>query len=637
MWNKTKTDVREMVLNIETASDKIVERLEITDVSVNALRMLKEDIAVIRSATDETLSDYSDVLLRIQEYINKAVKNPDSFELYAERVHDHVRSYLLESNKFDADYEAGKDKAMEGRIKIKGITTEIEETEKRIKAIEEEWIINNYPTDSARYMALVSEHSGLLSGLKDKKSELSKLHRMNKANVSISSAVERRRSTESAMAGITMGADEYSDLVMENKELEGELFAELEAIDRIAGEVSDSPFMAEIDDTDFRRAIEETLLERLYRSDAKDYEDSVKAMPKDELNVAMLQVMRKITDLEGLIKDLRGEQKRQAERNQAQLDELLANTAYLSALRGDTTGDIVKEVEHHLSRNPADIQSAQLKIRACIELYCRFKKGIKLTDGLLFSPGEKVKQKFASSKPAAHDDELAGIYSSTNAFIHNENRLIIMSDAERKKNAEIIRENARKLHEWGVDQYDLTDGIKNYYVTRDEMLLKMLEDGRIDKNFVERESGSDDKLTRFFSDGRKLEKDLQALYVRIPEIRFKSLDDVKAYLDKADDTAKAYTEPKPQPVKTEVAKPVSPIGKQKPGRESVIMKYNPESKYGFIRNPDRPQDKKGIYFQVKGDDKGFVIGARVSFVMGRNYNGPCADEVQLVASAEVTD
>ena len=70
MWNKTKNDVREIVINIETASDKIVERLKITDVSVNALRRLKEDIDVIRSATDEILSKYSEVLCTIQNYIN---------------------------------------------------------------------------------------------------------------------------------------------------------------------------------------------------------------------------------------------------------------------------------------------------------------------------------------------------------------------------------------------------------------------------------------------------------------------------------------------------------------------------------------------------------------------------------------
>ena len=328
-----------------------------------------------------------------------------------------------------------------------------------------------------------------------------------------------------------------------------------------------------------------------------------------------------MSDLEGVISGLKGEQKKQAERTQAQLDELLSNTAYLSALREDSSGDIVKEVERHLSRTPADIQSAQFKIRSCIELYCRFVKGIKLTDHLLFPGGEKVYKKFASANVSEFDDELVNIYSDTNGYIHTENEMILMSDAERKRTVDRIRENARKLHDWKVDQYDIVEGIKKHYVTRDKMLLEMLEDGRIDKEFVEKESHSRSNLKYFFDEGSDIEDALRKLNADIPSVRFRSIDDVKDHLGMGNNIAEHTEATKPQAVKTEAIKPAPIIGNQKGRRESVILKYFPDRKYGFIRNPDRPNDPNGIHFEVRGNDRGYERGAKVSFVMGRNYKG----------------
>ena len=629
-------NAREKVLNIEIASDKIVERLKVTDVSVNALRRLKEDIAVIRAATDETLSSYSEVLDRILGYINDAVMDPDSIEFCAERVHDHVAGYILEHNRFDLDYEADKDKAIRGRISIKRTTAEIEEIEARMKDIEEEWISNNYPTDSARYKTLVSEHGNLQSMLNDMKFKLSALKRMNEANVSIRSAVERRQFTENVKAGITMGADEYSDLVMENKELESDLFAELEAIKRVSEEASVSSVMPEVDDSAFRRAVEETLLERMYKSNTAEYESRISTMQEDELLSAMLQVARRLGDLEGLVTELRGEQKRQAEQTREQLEELLANTAYLSAIREDTSGDIVKEVEHHLSRTPADIQSAQLKIRVCIELYCRFIKGIKLTDKLFFSAGEKVYKKFAAANAGEHDSELVKIYSATNAYIHTENKVIIMTDSERECAIAEIKENARKLHDWRIDQYDIRDGLKQYCITRDKMLLKILEDGKINKKFVDAESGTNGSLTLYFNEGADLLSTMRNLNVDIPSIRFKSMEDINAYLGAAESITDTSKVPEPVQARAEPVRVMQSLDNKKARRESEILKYFPESKYGFIKNPDKPNDNRGIHFKVKGDDRGYVRGAKVSYVMGKNYMGECAEDVILIASAQMT-
>ncbi len=644
MWNKTKTDVREIITKIEVASDRIVmeasgrnDKIKITDVFIDALRLLKDNIAIIRSATDDTLLKHSEILERILGYVNNAVAYPNSIELWVERVKDHVRDYIMENKSFDAKAEADKDTAIRGRVDIKRANDDIDRINRRMEAIKEDWITNGYSVNSPRYITQVSEYNTLEKDLESKKYELSTLQRMNMANSNIRSQVERRQATENAMAGITMTSEEYTALVMENREWESELSAELEVFERVGEEAWATSIAPKIDDTKFRRAIEETLLERLYKSNAEEYDSRVAVMPKDTLLDAMLQVIRKIDDVESLIESSVGDQKKQAEETRMLLDEMLANTSYIAAMREDMSGDITKEVGYCLSRKPADIQSAHLKIRNCIELFCRFRKGVDLNEKLFFHQGETGEAKIASVNKTEHDAEIANYYTNSNGFIHSENGFILMTDEERAREAESLREIAKNLHDWKIDEYDFSEGMKLHYVTRDQMLKQMIDEGRIDRNFVDAESKYRGKIYYYFVNLNSSYKLMKEQGIDVPWINFIRSDDVKRYLDERDSVCEKSAEPKSQEVKAEEIKPLAIENRRDNRLESEIIKYFPDAKYGFIRNPDKPDDPKGIYFRNLGDDTGFVRGARVSYVMGRNEMGPCAKNVTPVASAEVTD
>ena len=635
MWNN-QPDVREMVTKIEITSDRIVERLKVSDLSVNALRRLKEDIATIRSATDETLRDYRDVLSKIQNYINEAVLDPDSLEFCAERVHDHVKAYLLEHSSFNEGYEADRDKAIRGRIAMKRTIAEIEQTEERKKAIEEDWIINSYSSDSPRYIALVSEHSGLSTKIENLKYKLSVLQKMNAANQTINSAVERKQSTENAAAGITMSSKEYSSILSETRELEQELFAELEAFKIAESEVAFSPVSLEIDDSDFRHAVEETLLERMYRSNAESYETQVAAMPKDELFGAMLCAIRKVDDLEGLVKSSNEEMKKQAAENLARLEALLADTSNIAAMREDMSADVEKEVQYCLARTPADLQSAHLKIRNCIELYCRFRKGIDLNDKF-FCNNLSVEAKFAVANKTEYDKEISQYYKNSNGFVHNSNDIISMTEAENENEAKKLAQIAARLHSLGIDKYDFTEGIKLHYITRDQMLKQRIDDGQIDREFVEAERNTKGRLYYdYFGPRIGMSRFMEEHNIDIPQINFASIKDVEAYLDSKEGIAEQSKATKAVEEKPTAVTSV-PTGKSSQRLESIISTYLPDRKFGFIQDIENPDNKKGIYFRPDGDDTGFVKGAKVSFVMGRNAEGTCAKQVRLVASAEVTD
>jgi hypothetical protein len=169
------------------------------------------------------------------------------------------------------------------------------------------------------------------------------------------------------------------------------------------------------------------------------------------------------------------------------------------------------------------------------------------------------------------------------------------------------------------------------------MLKQRIDDGQIDRAFVEAERNTKGRLYYdYFGPRIGMSRFMEEHNIDIPQINFASIKDVEAYLDSKEGIAEQSKATKAVEEKPTAVTSV-PTGKSSQRLESIISTYLPDRKFGFIKDIENPGNKKGIYFRPDGDDTGFVKGAKVSFVMGRNAEGTCAKQVRLVASAEVTD
>lgn len=187
--------------------------------------------------------------------------------------------------------------------------------------------------------------------------------------------------------------------------------------------------------------------------------------------------------------------------------------------------DIQKAVQKFFKTTPVDLGGAHRKIRVCIENYCRYKKGVDLSDRIFFD-GQSVEAKLAEADvDHAILKPLAEIYRRTNGFVHDSLACISMTEEEIRQEVASIDESARRLHEWGIDDVDLEYGVPFLYTNRDKRLLRLLNE---EGEQVDRIS---DKLLGFYCDNtRGLEAFMKKQQIKIPEIMFKESQDVYDYL-----------------------------------------------------------------------------------------------------------
>ena len=634
MKTRTENEIRQLVTRMEILSDSIVEAIDkaglgIDERSEDALRSIKSSVSsislVANNWTEEEREAYLPVLEHIAFYLRSAVANPRALADYSEGVMRNVEEYIRGGKTYDAENEKRMDTEMDSLVRLGSSTESLARIDKRQKLLVDSQVEKEISSDSPEYWESVARFNYLTEKKKSEKARHEGLQGVVQENVHYGREFEKKKAFEERAELRTTSFEEYARMAYDNKELENEEKAMKSAIERIALEVGGTSTSSLASDIDFRRAMEDTLFERIARDHADNLDGEIAAIEKPVLFEAILNITRKMDALEAMIESAKGEQKKQYEDVLKNVLAVYEKTQNSVALRDDLIDDIEKEVEYCLDRNPVDLQGAQLKIRSCIECYCRYKKGVDLNDGLFFRNKESVHEKLRVAKvDEAILNDLAGIYKKTNSYIHSDLSIADMDKNQIKQNTQNIRKRVKRLREWEIDKYSAVDGIKTFYVRGDEMLLERLDNGTIDRSFIERDTKS---IEKYFERLEQIKKFMQKNKIEdVPTIKFNSVDDVHKYLEKKD-----AAEKQDQPASVPANKPAAPNGN--PDRlVGEITRFNAVKGIGTI-------DKK-YYFNVdylsdRAKDESLCrIGAKVSYVIGENPQGVCAKKIRIMGVAE---
>ena len=139
-----------------------------------------------------------------------------------------------------------------------------------------------------------------------------------------------------------------------------------------------------------------------------------------------------------------------------------------------------------------DYQNAKLKIRNCIEKYCRFKTGFDPTDGLcwLYNFGklnpnnyDKFTYMFGNSKDNKFISRLTKIYSGTNEDIHGS----AIEEAADEETVNKINNAKQFIIDNNIFEYNKDEAIKKQY----EVHIKLKED--VEEKIQELKDGGNEK------------------------------------------------------------------------------------------------------------------------------------------------
>ena len=608
MKENKELEIKRIVNSIEIASDDIIKHLHIDDESIAALRMIKDTIpaihAIVKCASPFEIDKYEPVLLRVLDYLQSIVRYPAAIEFYADRIQSNVENYLQIGRTYDAKYEDDRDKEIGTFIDVKRAITSIVELTENKKRLLDQQIDSGYSLDSFESKLIETKVYRIDNEIEYKKASLEPLRKIIEANTLIRNQYERAITLSNASSQIMAPLEEFSAMAYENREKELELDGMLRAYKDVAADVG-----MKVNDFDsyervFKKEIEETILGRMYNENPEEYNDKIERMRENELTLAIAQLVGRIDGLEQALEKAEGEEKKNTEQVHQILSTLLARTEDVAAFRDDVSGDFEKEVEYCLMRTPADIQSAQTKIRNCIERYCRYKKGVDLNDKIFFTDENKVVDKLkVAGIPDNLITPLAGIYKKTQSFVHFDEKAEIISE-EAEKEVEIIRQNVAKLKKWGINNFNVKDGMPLFYIKRNNMLKEWIDEKKIDVD-----SKQFNKQLPFFIDrNASLKEFMEKKGIVVPEVEtFNSRDDVDKYIR--------------EKLNASLAKDVG-------RRTGIITMYSATNAKGMI-------DKR-IQFSLSDctNMKGITLGAKVSYIPVKDKNAEKATKIVAVPREE---
>ena len=642
MKTRRETEIRQLVTKMEILSDSIVEAIDKADLDIDeryeeALRSIKSAVSSIsllaNNWTEEEGEAYLPVLEHIAFYLRSAVANPRALADYSEGVMRNVEEYIRGGKTYDAENEKRMDTEMDTLIRLGSSTESLARIDKRQKLLVDSQVNKNISSDSPEYWESVARFNYLTEKKKSEEARHEGLQGVVQENVHYGREFEKRKAFEERAELRTTSFEEYARMAYDNKELENEEKAMKSAIDRIALEVGGAQTALLASDIDFRRAMEETLFERIAKEHAENLDGEIAAIEKPVLFEAILNITRKMDALEALIESTKGEQKKQYEEILKNVESVYEKSQDSVALRDDLIDDIEKEVEYCLSRKPVDLQGAQLKIRSCIERYCRYNKGVDLNDSLFFRKKEPIYEKLRVARlDRSMVEDIGSMYGETNQYIHSDLSLSFMGENEINGVAAKIRENARKLKKLKIDKSSPIEGAKTLYTRMDKMLLEQLDNGSIDKEFIE---GDQRTVAKYFERLEHIKKFMNDNEIAdIPAIKFNSVDDIYDHLDKKD-AVKNQDQPTPtqvnKPTPTQVNKPT--VQNSSPARRvGSITKFITAKGYGWI---DTDYYFNVDYFSDRAKDEPLCkVGAKVSYVIGKNNSGPCAKHIRIMGEPE---
>ena len=610
MKENKELEIKKIVNSIEIASDDIIKHLHIDDESIAALRMIKDTIpaihATVKCDSSFEIDKYEPVLVRVLGYLQSIVRYPAAIEFYADRIRSNVENYLQVGRAYDAKYEDDRDKEIGTFIDVKRAITSIVELTENKKRLLDQQVDGGYSLDSFESKLIETKVYRIDNEIEYKKASLEPLRKVIEANALIRNQYEKAITLSNASSQIMAPLEEFSAMAYENREKELELDGMLRAYKDVAADVG-----MQVNDFDsyhkeFQKAIEETILGRMYNENPEEYDEQIERMRENELTLAIAQLVGRIDGLEQKIETLEGEEKKTAEKLREELGSLYARTEDVAAFRDDVSGDFEKEVEYCLMRTPADIQSAHTKIRNCIERYCRYKKGVDLNDKIFFTDENKVVEKFkVAGIPDNLITPLVGIYKKTQSFVHFDEKAEAISEEAEEKEIEIIRQNVAKLKKWGINNFNVKDGMPLFYSKRNKMLREWIDEKKIDVD----SNRFNKQLTFFIDRNESLENFMEKKGIVVPQVEtFNSRDDVDKY------------------IKEKIKAPeLSDIAQRKTG---MITMYSATNARGMI-------DKR-IPFSLSDcvNRKGITLGANVSYIPVKDKNAEKATKIVAVPCEE---
>ena len=158
-------EIRQLICMIEIASDDIVKDLEINETSVEALRRIKSSVSRMQSAVNSYSVDMQaacePVLKHILAYVRMASRYGEAIEDYADRITDHVDSYLLLQRPYDTEREQRLDREMETAVELKRCELKLERIAKDMRALIDQKLNGEFPVGSPRYKNIVTRYNDL--------------------------------------------------------------------------------------------------------------------------------------------------------------------------------------------------------------------------------------------------------------------------------------------------------------------------------------------------------------------------------------------------------------------------------------------------------------------------------------------
>lgn len=188
----------------------------------------------------------------------------------------------------------------------------------------------------------------------------------------------------------------------------------------------------------------------------------------------------KINELNAKINELSKDKKS----NKDQIENLtsVANAVKENVLLNENNVSWREKVSSLLKTN--DFQSVALKIRSCIENYCRYEKHTDLNDSLRFPVGTLVTDKLGPKGADLNQYKMVSeIYRDTNHYIHDAPETSPIIKKEDACNR--LSKNLDKICELGLDKYNRKKGLPVFFEKQESLLKQKLNDNAANKKFIE--------------------------------------------------------------------------------------------------------------------------------------------------------
>lgn len=549
----------------------------------DALVRMHEVITLLGNEENERiLINNEESIEFVMELLEEIKREPTKLKFFAEQIKQVIKQ-LLNGNGFDTAGNEAERKGNTLNYKYSVAYNEAKALQDEMQEIANEIVSKNIKNGSLEYRLLSANYENLRIKSETQLAYLDNLSEIITRNTKIAGVSEREKALEEMKSLSAMGLDDFVSMAQRVRTMTAQQKRESEIFDSIYQSAIEDSSSTPSSNSYLDAHVEKTRLEKLYDQSGEqhsEFMDKLSEIHTDELIKDIAVLYEKIDALADKIDSGNEENAKRLEKLEKLIDE--SNESLL--LRKDVK-DIEDSVNNFLSVDPKDMQSASLKIRSCIENYVRYKYGVNMTDKLLFPGNTYVIDKLTmAGVPENLAKKLARIYGDTNPYVHNQVEEISKKSTKERENE--IRSALKFIKENGIDKVDCVDGVKLLYTKQDEII----------KNYCDSKRKIDLDLVGYaIRDQEKRREFLESEGVAVPNVTFKTMEDVQEYINSKTESAPANpSEPEelkssvPEESKSsepEAPKPSTPVA-PKPSVQEVAPKKKhttPEIEEGATR------------------------------------------------------